>query len=148
MPEKVRPDPRGPRLGHSVPHRQGGPRRAAPRSPSRGRAGRPTGLADEARAGAAGVLWLETPAAQVRSLTTLRRRPEQAGAGRRADLPGRRGWARVHATEGEGCDGQAAGEVGKVAAFVVEPVPDLFGREAGEEQVGAQIGLGGFGLLE
>jgi len=45
--------------------------------------------------------------------------------------------------EGEGSGGQTVGETGEVSMLVVEPVADLFGGEAGKEQVGAQVRFGG-----
>ncbi len=50
--------------------------------------------------------------------------------------------------EGEGSRGQGAREFGEVALLVVDPVPDLLGGQAGEEQVGAQLGVRGAGLAE
>ncbi|MDQ3343989.1 MAG: hypothetical protein M3524_10525, partial [Actinomycetota bacterium] len=49
----------------------------------------------------------------------------------------------------EGECGRAHGvrNVREVVTLVVEPVPDLLGSQAGEEQVGAQFGVRGAGLV-
>ncbi|MFY9808586.1 MAG: hypothetical protein WCC65_17345 [Pseudonocardiaceae bacterium] len=40
-------------------------------------------------------------------------------------------------SQGEGCAGQAVGEVAEDTVFVAQPVDDLFSGEPSEEQVGA-----------
>ena len=54
----------------------------------------------------------------------------------------------VRLGERERGGGESAGEVVEVAAVVVEPVADLVGGQGGEQQVGAQVGLGCAGLAE
>ena len=50
--------------------------------------------------------------------------------------------------KGESCRGQGARKVGELVPLVVQPVPDLLGSQAGEEQVGAQLGVRGAGLVK
>lgn len=49
--------------------------------------------------------------------------------------------------QGEGCAALAVGEVGEDAVFVAQPVDDLFGGEAREQQVGAEVRFRGSELL-
>lgn len=50
--------------------------------------------------------------------------------------------------EGERGAGQSGGEVREGAAFVLQPVLDLFSRQGGEQEIGAERRVGGSGGME